>query len=160
MEIIEMIQKNDMLKLALILVAVYFFMQYYNKETLDNVVSDKIVDLPVVAAPAPVDTTEQQQIDKIVAGTSTLTTADLLPKYDDASDFAKQNPVSKVLQSQNFLQAGYHVGINTVIQSNKIPYNDIRSMPPIPKNNNVSPWMNSSYEESPGSKRKFFEIGS
>ena len=29
MDILEMIQKNDMLKVILILVAVYFFMKYY-----------------------------------------------------------------------------------------------------------------------------------
>ena len=79
--------------------------------------------------------------------------------YDDANEFAKQNPVSKLLQEQNFLQAGYHMGINTVIQSNKIPYLDIRSCPPIPKQE-VGPFNNSSFEQPVGSNRRFLEIGS
>lgn len=160
MNIIEMIQKNDMLKLVLILVAIYFFMQYYNKETLENVSANVSgTTLMHVPEPASIVNVEQQQIDKIVAGTPTLTTTDLLPKYDDASDFAKQNPVSKVLQEQNFLQSGYHIGINTVIQSNKIPYLDLRSAPPIPKQE-VGPFNNSSFLEPMGAKRRFFELGS
>ena len=164
MELIEMIQKNDLLKVALILVTVYFFMQYYNKETLDNISND-LTPLSPTESPnvspgslaAPEQTINQQYVDKVVAGNTRLSTADLLPKYDDASDFAKQNPVSKVLQEQNFLQAGYHIGINTVLQSNKIPYLDLRSAPPIPKQS-VGPFMNSSYEEPVGAKRRQFEM--
>ena len=62
-------------------------------------------------------TSQQEQLDKIVAGSTPLTTQDLLPVYDSANEFAQQNPVSKLLQEQNFLQAGYHTGINTTIQS-------------------------------------------
>ena len=97
--------------------------------------------------------------DKIVSGSTQLTADDLLPKYDEASDFAKENPVSKLLKEQNFLISGYHMGINTVLQSNKIPYYDLRSAPIIPKQS-VGPWSQSSFEESAGgSKRRFFEIG-
>lgn len=103
------------------------------------------------------NTNDQESIDKIVAGQNALNTDDLLPKYDDANEFAKQNPVSKILQEQNFLQSGYRIGINTVFESNKIPYYDLRSMPPIPKSE-IGPWNNSSYEESPGSKRRQFEL--
>jgi hypothetical protein len=169
MGILEMIQKNDMLKVILILVAVYFFMKYYNRESLDNVAGVK--DLPLSQPPitqaevmavaqAPVLTAPEQQtqVEKIVAGSTQLSAGDLLPKYDDANDFAKQNPVSKLLQEQNFLQAGYHMGINTVIQSNKIPYLDIRSCPPIPKQE-VGPFNNSSFEQPVGSNRRFLEIG-
>jgi len=170
MNIVETIQKNDILKVLLILAGVYFFMTYYYKETLENVsdldvaVSAPVTQVPVVqAAPGSlaVDalTGSQQQVDSVVAGQTQLTTSDLLPKYDDASDFAKQNPVSKILQEQNFLQAGYHIGINTQIQSNKIPYLDIRSMPPIPKQE-AGPWNQSSFEEPVGAKRRHLEIGS
>jgi predicted transcriptional regulator len=171
MNILESIQKNDMLKVLLILAGVYFFMTYYYKEALENVNSSATtvpvsVQVPVVQpqvapgslASAPVMSAQQQQVDSIVAGPTQLTTSDLLPKYDDASDFAKQNPVSKILQEQNFLQAGYHIGINTQIQSNKIPYLDIRSMPPIPKQE-AGPWMQSSFEEPVGAKRRHLEIG-
>lgn len=169
MNIIETIQKNDLLKVFLIIVAVYFFMKYYNREGLENVVTTppppqqqpKIVQPQIQqTAQAKVLQPEEQQrqIEKAVAGQTQLTTNDLLPKYDDANDFAKQNPVSKLLQEQNFLQAGYHMGINTVVQSNKIKYLDIRSCPPIPKQN-VGPFNNSSYEEPAGAGRRALEIG-
>lgn len=171
MNILETIQKNDILKVLLILVGVYLFMTYYYKETLDNTGSTS-PEVPVTNAPiaqpapgslasngaAPAMSAQQLQVDSIVAGPTQLTTSDLLPKYDDASDFAKQNPVSNILKEQNFLQAGYHIGINSTIQSNKIPYLDIRSAPPIPKQD-VGPFNNSSYEEPMGAKRRFFELG-
>jgi hypothetical protein len=98
-------------------------------------------------------------VDKIVNGAPQLTAEDLLPKYDEASDFAKENPVSNILKEQNFLVSGYHMGINTTMQSNKIHYHDLRSAPPIPKQN-VGPWNQSSYESFAGSNaRKYFEIG-
>lgn len=178
MDILEMIQKNDMLKIILVLVAVYFFMKYYNREGLDNVAGSYVPypsrpDTQAEFSQAPVTQAEvktiaeaqvlgrddqQKQVEKVVAGTSQLSASDLLPTYDDANDFAKQNPVSKLLQEQNFLQAGYHMGINTVIQSNKIPYLDIRSCPPIPKQE-VGPFNNSSFEQPVGSNRRFLEIG-
>lgn len=168
----ETIQKNDMLKVILILAGVYLFMTYYYKETLENVSETTIkvnsapdTQVPVTqAAPgslavgAPAMSAKQQEVASMVAGSTQLSTSDLLPKYDDASDFAKQNPVSKILQEQNFIQAGYHIGINTTIQSNKIPYLDIRSMPPIPKQE-AGPWNQSTFEEPVGAKRRHFEIG-
>ena len=162
-------------------------MKYYHQENLDNtssvavapvapivpamlvmpvapvmhdtpIMNDMPVISPITLGSAPVASVQQKQIDSIVAGGTQLTTADLLPKYDDASDFAKQNPVSKILSEQSFLQAGSHIGINTQGQSNKIPYLDIRSMPPIPKQE-AGPWMQSSYEEPVGAKRRYFELG-
>ena len=130
-------------------------------------------EAPVVAEPAkmsePANANDQAQASvdykptdmasKIVSGSSQLTADDLLPKYDEASDFAKENPVSSLLKEQNFLQSGYHIGINTIVQSNKIPYLDIRSAPPIPKEQ-VGPWNQSSFERPAGFGRKFLEIGS
>ncbi len=174
MNLIETIQKNDILKVLLILAGVYFFMTFYYKETLENVGEStvQVTQVPVtqalvqaapapmsLAACAPIGSAQQQEVASVVAGSTQLTTSDLLPKYDDASDFAKQNPVSKILQEQNFLQAGYHMGINTTVQSNKIPYLDIRSCPPIPKQE-AGPWMQSSFEEPTGAKRRFLELGS
>ena len=169
MDILEMIQKNDIIKVILILLGVYFFMKFYNRESLDNVEAEvkeepvkqqRVVQAQPEPEQAPVLTPQEQQtqVDKIVAGGSQLTANDLLPVYDDANEFAQQNPVSQLLQEQNFLQAGYHMGINTVIQSNKIPYLDIRSCPPIPKRD-VGPFNNSSFEQPAGSNRRFLEIG-
>ena len=50
------------------------------------------------------------------------------------------------------------MGIQTTIQSNKIPYLDIRSCPPIPKQE-VGPWSQSSYEQPTGFGRRMLEIG-
>jgi hypothetical protein len=173
-ELIDFVKNNTLVQILIAGAILYFFMQY-NKETLDNVsgtsapvqapsttaLPQALTSVSEKAAPASVSVADQQQahVDSIVAGSSQLTTSDLLPVYDDANDFAKQNPVSKLLSSQNYLQAGFHSGINTVIQSNKIPYLDLRSCPPIPKQE-VGPWQQSSFEQSAGSQRRFMEIGS
>ncbi len=180
--ILELIQSNDMIKVALILLGVYIFFNYMkvgNKraermqnyygimpEQLENVQGEDQgeekplakPELPEVEQDFIVKNAEQEQIDKIVAGADQVKADDLLPKYDAENEFAKENPVSKLLKEQNFLISGYHVGINTVMQSNKIPYHDIRSLPPIPKEN-AGPWNQSSYEQSPAQMRRFFEIG-
>jgi hypothetical protein len=171
--ILQMIQSNDMLKIAIILLGVYFYIKY-TKEPLENVsafpakgiyenldnIEEKVLvqgDLSNTQAMAPSSDEQQFHMDGVVAGKDQLHAADLLPKYDDANEFAKQNPVSNLLKEQNFLISGYHVGINTVMQSNKIPYHDLRSVPPIPKQS-VSPFMNSSYETPMGANRRQMEI--
>ncbi len=152
------IQSNDMIKIALVLVGVYLFITYINpqkSESLENVTQPEVVEVPQEPV---VKNKEQEQIDQIVAGEDKVVPEDLLPKYDEASEFARENPVNQLLKEQNFLISGYHVGINTVMQSNKIPYHDIRSLPPIPKES-IGPWNQSSYEQSPAQMRRFFEIG-
>jgi hypothetical protein len=101
---------------------------------------------------------QQVQQAPIVEEKSQLQPNDLLPQYDDANEFAQQNPVSNLLKEQNFIVSGHHIGINTVMQSNKIPYHDIRSAPPIPKET-ISPFLNSSFEAPAGSGRRMLEIG-
>lgn len=179
-KILDFLQSNGMVKVLLaviVIVIIYVYIKgsfFESLENTDNTVQYTEVppvQQPVVQQPSlalgdgvqieqqPVVVDEQQkQIDKVVAGTAQLGAEDLLPKYDDANEFAKENPVSKLLKEQNFLISGYHVGINTVMQSNKIPYHDIRSLPPVPKEN-VGPWNQSSYEQSPAQLRRQFEIG-
>jgi hypothetical protein len=172
MSILKMIEKNDILKIALVVIAIYFFMKFFQYEQLENVAPEVKVEVkpvvqpvvqpvivPEVKAPVVTKTEQQSQIDKVVGCQTPLCSTDLLPQYDDANAFAKQNPVSKLLQEQNFLQAGYHAGINTIVQSNKLPYLDIRSCPPIPKQD-IGPFNNSSYEQPAGANRRFLEIGS
>lgn len=175
--IIETIQSNDLIKILLIVGLVYFLMTYMKgskKEGLENVEEPEPEPAPAPATgplelpsnqptmaftPANIPSAEaqQKQIDEVVAGQQKLTADDLLPKYDDANAFAKENPVSQLLKEQNFLVSGFHAGINTVMQSNKIPYLDLRVLPPIPKEN-VGPWNQSSYEQSPASLRRGLEI--
>lgn len=171
--IIQLIQSNDFVKIALILLGVYLFMTYTKKDTMNNVepgiyeymedTDDQTQQTLAQAqsqpqqAEAPTETQQQRQIDAVVAGKDQVKAEDLLPQYDEANEFAKQNPVSNLLKEQNFLISGYHVGINTVMQSNKIPYHDIRSAPPIPKEN-VGPWSQSSYDTPMGSGRRQMTI--
>jgi hypothetical protein len=164
----EIIKTNKIIQFALIAVVIYFAITYMMpKETLEN----------TEAAPAPPAEAEKEpaveEKPQVVGGTlgepeiaaapvpekpSQLDAGELLPKYDEANEFAKQNPVSKLLKEQNFLISGYHIGVNTVMQSNKIKYHDLRSVPPIPKES-VGPFLQSSYENPMGAGRRQLEVG-
>lgn len=78
-----------------------------------------------------------------------------------AAEFVQKNEVMDLLKEKNFLVAGQHIGVDTIMQSNKIAYHDIRSAPPIPKEQ-VGPWNQSSYEQPAGGPvaRRYLEIGS
>lgn len=184
-KILDFLQSNGMVKVliaVIVIVLLYVYMKNTFFESLENIVgldTQQYTEAKPVVAQVENKTSlalgdgfpkepeqpqqvivdqQQQQIDRIVAGTDKLQADDLLPKYDEANEFAKENPVSKLLKEQNFLISGYHVGVNTVMQSNKIPYHDIRSLPPIPKES-VGPWNQSSFEQSPAQLRRQFEIG-
>jgi len=87
-----------------------------------------------------------------------LQSADLLPKDADNSKWAQINPAgSGILGDQNFLTAGYHVGINTIGQSLRNANLQLRSEPPNPQVA-VSPWGISTIE--PDVRAVAFEIGS
>lgn len=85
-----------------------------------------------------------------------LTPAELLPG-DANSTWAQVNPIGQGdLMDKNFLEAGYHIGINTIGQSNRNANLQLRSEPPNPQMA-VSPWMQSTIEPDLG--RKPLEIG-
>ena len=87
-----------------------------------------------------------------------LTSSDLLPKDSGNSKWAQINPAgSGMLGDQNFLTAGYHVGINTIGQSLRNANLQLRSEPPNPQVA-VSPWGISTIE--PDVRAVAFEIGS
>lgn len=85
-----------------------------------------------------------------------LTAEDLLPK-DNNSVFAQLVPTTGSLEGVNLIEAGYHIGVNTVGQSLKNANYQIRSDPPCPKFN-VGPFINSTIDYD--SNRRPFEIGS
>lgn len=86
-----------------------------------------------------------------------LSASDLLPS-DASSKWAQINPSSSgELSDQNFLTAGYHVGINTVGQSMRNANLQLRSEIPNPQVA-VSPWLISTIE--PDVRAVSFEIGS
>lgn len=85
-----------------------------------------------------------------------LTAGDLLPN-DNSSQWAQVYPQGEgSLKDRNFLQAGYHIGINTVGQTLRNANLQLRSEPPAPQVK-VSPWLQSTIEPDLG--RKPFEIG-
>ena len=85
-----------------------------------------------------------------------LTPTDLLPQ-DANSKWAQVNPSGQgSVGDQNFLNAGFHVGVNTVGQTLRNANLQLRSEPPNPQMQ-VSPWMNTSME--PDTNRRAMEIG-
>tara|TARA_B100000686_G_C16719271_1_gene933931 strand:- start:1176 stop:1655 length:480 start_codon:yes stop_codon:yes gene_type:complete len=75
-----------------------------------------------------------------------LTPKDLLPKNQAAADFEKQNPDGEgILKGVNYLDATYHVGVNTVGQSLRNANLNLRAEPPNPRVA-VSPWLNSTID--------------
>lgn len=85
-----------------------------------------------------------------------LTAEELLPQ-DNSSLWAQVNPSGEgSLKDRNFLQSGYHIGINTVGQTLRNANLQLRSEPPCPQVK-ISPWLQSTIE--PDVSRKPFEIG-
>lgn len=85
-----------------------------------------------------------------------LTSSDLLPG-DANSLHAQVVPSGQgALADQNFLTAGYHIGINTVGQTLRNANRQLRSEPPNPQNK-ISPWNQSTIE--PDINRRPLEIG-
>lgn len=168
--------KRDLVILGLVILGIMAFSLVFSKEGLENVIQqeqeqEQELELDLQeqelaqpeqipepeSEPSPLPSSDED-LDKVAVGPEEISPEELLPKYDEADEFVKQNPVSKLLKEQNFLISGHHVGINTVMQSNKIPYHDLRSAPPIPKES-VGPWSQSSYEQPAGSNRRKLEVG-
>jgi hypothetical protein len=85
----------------------------------------------------------------------TLTPEQLLPQ-DNSSTWNQVNPSGEgSLKDRNFLQSGFHIGINTVGQTLRNANLQLRSEPPCPQVK-VSPWMTSTIE--PDVSRRPFEI--
>jgi hypothetical protein len=85
----------------------------------------------------------------------TLTPEQLLPQ-DNSSTWSQVNPSGVgSLKDRNFLQSGFHIGINTVGQTLRNANLQLRSEPPCPMVK-VSPWMTSTIEPDVG--RRPFEI--
>ena len=75
----------------------------------------------------------------------TLKAEDLLPKEDSAAisefNLAAPKDGEGILKGVNYLDAGFHVGVNTVGQSLRNANRQLRAEPPNPQVN-VSPWLN------------------
>jgi hypothetical protein len=87
-----------------------------------------------------------------------LTSKDLLPKDAQNLVWSKINPSSQAnIDDQNFLTAGYHIGVNTIGQSLRNANLQLRSEIPNPQVA-VSPWLISTIE--PDVRSTTLEIGS
>ena len=85
-----------------------------------------------------------------------LTPGELLPG-DANSKWAQSVPAGQgELGDQNFLTAGYHVGVNTVGQTLRNANRQLRSEPPNPQMK-VSPWLQTTID--PDVNRRPMEIG-
>lgn len=109
--------------------------------------------------PRPVEEVQQvspNQLPSECYPKDVLSSAELLPR-DANSLYAQVNPSGQgSLQDQNFLTAGYHIGINTVGQSLRNANRQLRSEPPNPQAR-VSPWNQTTIE--PDVNRRPMEIG-
>lgn len=86
---------------------------------------------------------------------TTSNPSDLLPQ-DTNSDWARLNPSVSEGMSPDLLQAGYHIGLDTVGQTLRNANLQLRSDPIIPKQD-IGPWMQSTIEPDLG--RVPLEIG-
>lgn len=85
-----------------------------------------------------------------------LTPSELLPG-DANSKWSQVNPSGQgELADQNFLNAGHHLGVNTVGQTLRNANLQLRSEPPNPQVK-VSPWLQTTIE--PDTNRRAMEIG-
>lgn len=152
----DLVKNNPVMAFVVALAVIYIVMYMFPMESLENV--EEQAAQQEEAPKQEAEAVEANSYGEFQPSDVEFSPEDLLPKYDEESKFAEQNPVADLLKEKNFLISGYHVGVNTVMQSNKIPYYDLRSLPPIPKQE-VGPWSQSSYEKSPSAQRRGFEIG-
>jgi len=110
-----------------------------------------------VAEQKKVPATKDATLAKGLAPRKQLKPDQLLPKDNEAGAWSKVNPKGKgSLAFKNFIDAGYHLGINTVGQSLRNANLQIRSEPANPQVP-VSIWQNSTI--SPDNNRRDFEVG-
>ncbi len=140
-----------------------------NASNVDDTVNNVVNNALNVDAASPLGTNEQpkgldqnetvgnaNQLPSECYPKDVLRSADLLPR-DAESKWAQASPNGQgSLSDQNFLTAGFHVGVNTVGQSLRNANYQLRSEPPNPQVK-VSPWMQSTIE--PDTNRKPLEIG-
>lgn len=122
-------------------------------QTVDASESIQFVEQPQgLQQPSPM---QMNQLPSECYPKDVLSSADLLPR-DANSLFAQVNPSGQgSLADQNFLTAGFHIGINTVGQTLRNANRQLRSEPLNPQVK-VSPWLQTTIE--PDINRRPLEI--
>ena len=145
--------------IVLLILAVSIFSYSYSKGTLLDRMSDGSTSPPSMSNNVPSSNTPSVIVPSASAGVSApkngyslqpvANQSDLLPK-DQNSQWAALNPVGgNSINMPDLLQAGYHVGLDTIGQTLKNPNYQLRSDPIIEKKD-VGPWMNSTIEPDYG----------
>ena len=114
------------------------------------------MDSPLVVPPPSVAPAASAA--SVTSAQNTASPSDLLPA-DQNSQWAALNPVSMnqgSIAMPDLLQAGYHIGLDTIGQTLRNANQQLRSDPVIPKAN-VGPWNQSTIEPDYG--RTPLEIG-
>lgn len=119
--------------------------------------SEQLSGVPTPASVSDIQTTQPIPNVAGIVRQQAIDPAELLPR-DDNSEWAKMNPMgSGDLQNVNLLQAGHHIGINTVSSSLRNANLQLRSEPPNPQLP-VGPWNQTTIQPDLG--RRPLEIGS
>lgn len=151
---------------------IYYFMNYLNKkgsfgsEQMSGTTNPAYKNQSSSMGPKPADPLGQNEVfqsvssnpngDMLTTNTGSMQNpADLLPK--STGEWASLNPSGKgELSNVNLLQAGYHIGIDTIGQTLRNANLQIRSEPPNPQTY-VGPWQQSTI--APDLLRPPLEIG-
>ena len=115
-------------------------------------------NMPSVVPPVKQGINQNKVVNPAVSSYSAQNVAnpsDLLPK-DVNSQWSTLNPVNQGVTTPDLLQAGYHIGLDTIGQTLKNPNLQLRSDPIIPKKD-IGPWNQSTYE--PDLMRVQLEVG-
>lgn len=130
------------------------------KDHMSNAMSDPSAPLN---GPAPIqkglqgmDSAAQQLQEASCYPKDQLLPEELLPK-DNSSVWAQAMGEKGPLSGKNFLNAGFLTGINTVGSTMRNANLQLRSEPPNPQIQNLTPWNNTTIMPDMG--RKPFEIG-
>jgi hypothetical protein len=150
---------NKVMILLFALITIWLLTQYSGIK-FTNIDS---MDTGTYQTPPPTNLVEQKPAPEIAAGAAqalgTIANPNELLPVDQNSQWAALNPVNMSqgnILNGDMLQAGYHIGLDTIGQSMKNANLQLRSDPIIPKQD-VGPWNQSTYE--PDYARVPLEVG-
>jgi hypothetical protein len=154
----RVLTSNRILIVFFALITIWLLTQYSGVKftSLDAMATGTSTDAAAAAAPA--EEKKSADIPAVQALGPIANPNELLP-VDQNSQWAALNPVNMAqgnILNGDMLQAGYHIGLDTIGQSMKNANLQLRSDPIIPKQD-VGPWNQSTYE--PDYARVPLEVG-